>query len=514
MTLRLSIENMDRLPDGGPLRVEVRSRGLDIGRDAHLDWTLPDPSRYVSSKHCEVRFRDGGYWLHDVSTNGTFVNNSQFRLSEPYQLRDGDRLSIGQYIVAVEVKGGAPAVTAATGAPDPFSGRGGDPWGEVGPAAAPEDRRAFRNQQAAQRVPDFLDFAASVRPEDPMAASFAPPKANSDAWMTSAAPVDFSPAAEQVAAPTPRRPAERPPTSSSFSPPAPSAFSAPPSAGPPAPSSYSAPPPTSPFDAPPSAPSPAEPPLDWTTPAAPAASPPEPTPAAAVAAPPPIVRAPEPAPPPPVPPAPIALPSAAEPAAPAAAGDAADILRRLAAAAGIPQRAIAGRDPNQVIEEIGAALRISVENLGQMLGVRAESKSLMRSSSRTMIRARENNPLKFSATTEDALAIMFGAPSGAYLDARQTFTQSFSDIKNHQVLSGLATQAAIDELFEEFAPPSLEKSVEAERGIGAIVGSRKAKLWDVFVERWRLRTKRTDGRLNEAFATMFAEAYDRLLNRQ
>ena len=76
MTLRLSIENMDRLPDGGPVRVEVKGRGLDIGRDAHLDWTLPDPSRTVSSKHCEIRFRDGGYWLHDVSTNGTFVNGA------------------------------------------------------------------------------------------------------------------------------------------------------------------------------------------------------------------------------------------------------------------------------------------------------------------------------------------------------------------------------------------------------------------------------------------------------
>ena len=38
----------------------------------HLDWTLPDPTRFISGKHCEVRYRDGGYWLHDVSTNGTF----------------------------------------------------------------------------------------------------------------------------------------------------------------------------------------------------------------------------------------------------------------------------------------------------------------------------------------------------------------------------------------------------------------------------------------------------------
>ena len=73
MTLRLSIENVDRLPDGGPIRIEVKGRGLDVGRDSHLDWTLPDPGRSISGKHCEIRYRDGGYWVHDVSTNGTFV---------------------------------------------------------------------------------------------------------------------------------------------------------------------------------------------------------------------------------------------------------------------------------------------------------------------------------------------------------------------------------------------------------------------------------------------------------
>ena len=123
MTLRLSIENMDRLPDGGPLRIEVKGRGLDFGRDAHLDWTLPDPSRTVSSKHCEVRFRDGGYWLHDVSTNGTFVNGSQFRLDAPYLLRDGDRLNIGPYIIAVSVEGQKAA--AAGGAFDGAERAGG-----------------------------------------------------------------------------------------------------------------------------------------------------------------------------------------------------------------------------------------------------------------------------------------------------------------------------------------------------------------------------------------------------
>ena len=88
--LRLSIENVDRLPDGGPLRIEVKGRGLDLGRDAHLDWTLPDPGRTVSGKHCEIRFRDGGYWLHDVSTNGTFLDGAEIR--EAY-IRAGRTLS-------------------------------------------------------------------------------------------------------------------------------------------------------------------------------------------------------------------------------------------------------------------------------------------------------------------------------------------------------------------------------------------------------------------------------------
>ncbi|HYA73227.1 MAG TPA: FHA domain-containing protein, partial [Roseiarcus sp.] len=146
MTLRLSIENLDRLPDGGPLRVEVKGRGLDIGRDAHLDWTLPDPSRYVSSKHCEIRFRDGGYWLHDVSTNGTFVNGAQFRLDAPHLLRNGDRLSIGPYVIAVTIEGEAGAVASASPAALAAAARA-DVWSPVGEAAAPEDRGAYRAQR-------------------------------------------------------------------------------------------------------------------------------------------------------------------------------------------------------------------------------------------------------------------------------------------------------------------------------------------------------------------------------
>jgi type VI secretion system protein ImpI len=52
MALRFTIENMTSLPDGGPTSFAFTGRrSVDIGRDQHLDWTLPDPSRFISGKH-------------------------------------------------------------------------------------------------------------------------------------------------------------------------------------------------------------------------------------------------------------------------------------------------------------------------------------------------------------------------------------------------------------------------------------------------------------------------------
>jgi type VI secretion system FHA domain protein len=89
---------------------EQRSRvfgvnGGTIGRAQDNDWVLPDPSRVVSGHHCEIEYRGGSYWLKDTSTNGVFVNDSDEPLSVtgPVILRDGDRLSIGDYMLVVSV---------------------------------------------------------------------------------------------------------------------------------------------------------------------------------------------------------------------------------------------------------------------------------------------------------------------------------------------------------------------------------------------------------------------------
>ncbi len=434
MTLRLWIENLDRLADGGPLRVEVKGRGLDMGRDTHLDWTLPDPSRTVSSKHCEIRFRDGGYWLHDVSTNGTYVNGAQYRLDAPYLLRDGDRLSIGPYIIAVEVEGRSGAQPGVTVDAAVAGSANGDVWGEVGEAAAPDDRSAYQAAAQQEPPPDFLDFASFIAPADTPAGS--PPATGADDWLNSG-PV-LAPAA-----PHPTQPPQPPQPRRSIVQPE-------------------------------------------TQPPRPVTAPPR-----------------HPTVPPPVEP----------PAVAASRAGGVDLLQRVARAAGIPEQTIVGRDPEALADEIGLALRLMAQNLQVLLSSRAESKTLMRSSSRTMIRSMQNNPLKFTGTVEEALTILLGPQTRQYLDLRTTIEESFRDLKTHQMLTYGAMQGALDALFDDLAPDQIDRSVPTERGLGALVVPRKAKLWDMYVDRWRAKTKRSDGRLFEAFTALFAEAYDRLQNK-
>jgi type VI secretion system protein len=75
--------------------------GGTIGRSADNDWVLPDPQRYVSAHHARVQFREGHFYLQDVSTNGVYVNDDMKPLakrgSAGYRLANGDVLRIGDY---------------------------------------------------------------------------------------------------------------------------------------------------------------------------------------------------------------------------------------------------------------------------------------------------------------------------------------------------------------------------------------------------------------------------------
>ena len=450
MGITLTIENETNLPDGGPLSVTVTGRrGLDIGRDAHLDWTLPDPTRFISAKHCEVRYRDGGYWLYDVSTNGTFLNGSDGRLKAPHRLRNGDRLTIGKYIVAVALDGEDVETreTSLVAAPSAYR----DLWNATDDAAPPVDRKLLKPASANVPVrPDFLDWAVDVPNnefvEQGREASAPPTSADDDLGWAQGTPTRPPPPDPSPTVPTPRRPVwltNEPSGPWGGAPPLPES-----SGGSAAPG----------YDR---------------APAAAQAAPPQPAPA-----------------------------SSAPPRSPD------DFMRLLARGANVPEQTFA-HAPDRLAEQLGILLRLVTENLRQLLNARLQAKRLARVSNQTTVEALNNNPLKFSPSTEDALRIMFGPATASYLDALQAIEEGFGDLKEHQVRTYSAMQQALGMIVADLDPAAIENSTEADRGLSGIVGSRKARLWDAYVARFQAKTRGQDGGLVDVFMQYFAECYDR-----
>lgn len=154
-------------------------------------------------------------------------------------------------------------------------------------------------------------------------------------------------------------------------------------------------------------------------------------------------------------------------------------------------------------------MRLIAEELKALLAARAETKRIARSTSQTMIRAQDNNPLKFSPTVDDALQLIFGQPRSGYLDARRAFDESFRDLKAHQIKTYSAMQHALKMLVEDLDPQAIAEGAAQEGGIGGLIGSRKAKMWDAYVARWEAKTAPYENGLLDAFMIYFAECYDR-----
>ncbi len=96
-----------RQPEGSSVaetRKLFSESGGTLGRAADNSWSLPDPSRFVSSHHASVRYDRGDFYLVDTSTNGVFVNSNNAPLGTGNQVRlqQGDKLYLGEYEIHVE----------------------------------------------------------------------------------------------------------------------------------------------------------------------------------------------------------------------------------------------------------------------------------------------------------------------------------------------------------------------------------------------------------------------------
>ncbi len=159
MSLHLVLNGEQEGAGAALTKLELTPAGLIIGRSPDAGWPLPDPSRRLSSRHCEIEFRDGSYWLRDVSKNGTYLNGARDRLHEPHRLSGGDAFEIGPYRVTVEEENQQTILELPQRAVPPFPPKSGTVMESGITRAAKPKRRKL----AAILAADIVGFSRMTR---------------------------------------------------------------------------------------------------------------------------------------------------------------------------------------------------------------------------------------------------------------------------------------------------------------------------------------------------------------
>ena len=129
----------------------------------------------------------------------------------------------------------------------------------------------------------------------------------------------------------------------------------------------------------------------------------------------------------------------------------------------------------EMLNNLGELTRILLDQLMELLRVRAQQKQKLRVQ-QTLFQRRENNPLKFSATPEDALDALLVRRHGAYLGPHYAIQEAFADIRAHEqaLMSGVESVVAelLDTEASDSAAPSRWSLLRKARAYDDLVAKR------------------------------------------
>jgi type VI secretion system protein len=466
MSLCLTITSYHKITPGQCAEKILDTGVMSIGRGVENDWVLPDPERLVSARHCAIQYKDGRYYLTDNSTNGVELVHAGVRLrrgnSEP--LQDGELIRIGEYEIQARIQSRAQPLDAL------FSG--GENPGSF------EALMGRQEAPKAQPLPDSVGLAG--QPHLHGASSF------------DTLPDLFDFLTPPTVAPV-TQPDHVPAEQHDFRPPTPM-ITLPPSM--------------------PSVPSPSNNviPDDWDPLADLSASASKPS----------VVNIPEPM--ATIPPLPSAfeaqeaMPPAIPPSLSSDSAQTTDPVAPVQAQAGLLQAFLRGAGIDQLrldtvqaeaqMEAIGSSYRLMVEGLIDVLRARSSLKGEFRIQ-QTMIRPVENNPLKFAPNADEALLLLLRHGNPAFMAPDRAVSDSFDDLRAHQMAVMAGVDAAIKHLLKRFEPAELEARMSRPGGLGGLFGaSRQAQYWQQFTELYSKISQEAEDDFQDLFGREFSRAYE------
>ena len=180
--------------------------------------------------------------------------------------------------------------------------------------------------------------------------------------------------------------------------------------------------------------------------------------------------------------------------------------------AGLGVNPPAGRSAQQA-QLIGALLRATLAGTLELLAARSIAKREL-GASPTLLRTRENNPLKFSPDVDAALAHLLGPPQRGFVPPLEAVADAFADLRAHELAVLAAMRAALEAVVARLDPQALQERLAPQRLLGSMVPlQRKARLWEAYGEQHAQIVQEIEGDIDSLFDRAFRQAYEAQLAR-
>lgn len=514
MSLTLVAVSLNEQPLSQPITASFDARGGTIGRADHNTMALPDPERHISRRQAEVVPGQRGYLIRNVGgANPIVVSGRALAQGESAPLGQDDMVRIGGYLLKVQA--GVEPDPATVVLPPALSHV--PPLRAPAPQPFPAGSNPFADLLASTTSPsrtgdpfaDLMPPPAGLPPQPP---AFAAPAPSAQPLL----PDDFDPFA-----PTP--PPQRRPDMPAVAPHDPFAGLLPGGAGGSIDDLINA--------QRQGAPAGTDPLADFMADLG-AAPPPggagglpvDPLALFGAAAPPPTPAAPQPDDLPAIH-APFALPRTAAPVpvaapvttaapaqAPANPADAAALWRAFCVGAGV-DLPLAPAEAAERMQLVGRLLRSAIDGSLQLMQVRASTKHELRAEV-TVIRQRDNNPLKFSPDGKSGLEQLLQPPLRGFMPGPAAMDDAMEDLVGHAIGTVAGMRAAVEGMLSRFAPDALEaKLVGGSMLDNLLPMNRKARLWDLYVQRHQAILEEAQEDFHTLFGRAFLAAYDQQVER-
>jgi predicted component of type VI protein secretion system len=159
------------------------------------------------------------------------------------------------------------------------------------------------------------------------------------------------------------------------------------------------------------------------------------------------------------------------------------------------------------METIGRIVRVALAGLLQAAQAVAATRHELRADDRTMIGARDSNPLRMDMPPEAKLFYLFGGRVAAagFVAPDRAVADIVADVLAHQQAAGLASRDAVRGTLEEFKPDALKSRL---LGMGSRLFE-SARAWDAFAKDYSEQSEVREQWVQRLLDRHFTEAYVR-----